>query len=143
MLLGILLLVAGCSALPPRPPEGYDPAVVVGAARGQLGAPYRYGGADPHGFDCSGLVYFSFRSAGKDVPRGIAELYAAAQPVEFKAGRPGDLVFFRLDGPRLSHVGIYLGDGLFVHAPSTGKRVGIASLDQPFWSQRFVELRRL
>lgn len=111
-------------------------------AAGMLGAPYRYGGASPHGFDCSGLVYYAYRKAGIPVPRSTSAQLNYARPVPPSRLRPGDLLFFRLTSRPVSHVGIYAGDGRFIHAPSRGKRVSYASLDNPYWQQRIVAAGR-
>ncbi|TMH94298.1 MAG: NlpC/P60 family protein [Betaproteobacteria bacterium] len=108
-----------------------------------VGRPYRTGGAAPaSGFDCSGLVQFSFRQAGVILPRSAAEQRQAAARVRVSHLRHGDLLFFDLQGKRNSHVGIYVGDGQFVHAPSTGKRVRKDRLDSPFWRKHLSEARR-
>jgi cell wall-associated NlpC family hydrolase len=102
---------------------------VLRAAESQLGAPYRYGGAGPDAFDCSGLVSYAHRQAGIAVPRTAAQQFAAATPVERRDLRPGDLVFFRLAGREVSHVGIFAGGDRFVHAPQSGGAVRLASLE--------------
>ena len=107
-----------------------------------IGAPYRYGGASPDGFDCSGLVHFAYRTAGVDLPRTSGQLYKATQPVALRAALPGDLLFFNYGG-RVSHVGIYLGEQRFVHAPSSGKPVGVASLRETHYRDRFVGAGRV
>jgi cell wall-associated NlpC family hydrolase len=100
-----------------------------------LGTPYRYGGASPDGFDCSGLVWYVYRELGVPVPRTAAEQRAAARPVPRDDLQPGDLVFFHL--PQ-DHVGIYLGGGQFVHAPATGRTVERARLDSPYFILSFA-----
>jgi cell wall-associated NlpC family hydrolase len=108
-----------------------------------VGKPYRTGGAAPAtGFDCSGLVQFSFRQAGVILPRSTAEQRQAAARVRVSHLRHGDLLFFDLQGKRNSHVGIYVGDGQFVHAPSSGKRVRRDRLDSPYWRKHLSEARR-
>ncbi|HXL75080.1 MAG TPA: C40 family peptidase [Burkholderiales bacterium] len=108
-----------------------------------VGRPYKTGGAAPAtGFDCSGLVQFSFRQAGVILPRSTAQQRHAAERVRVSHLRHGDLVFFDLQGKKNSHVGIYVGDGQFVHAPSTGKRVRKDRLDSPFWRKHLSEARR-
>jgi cell wall-associated NlpC family hydrolase len=102
---------------------------VLRVAESMIGAPYRYGGAGPDAFDCSGLVSYSFRQIGVAVPRTAAEQFAAATPVKRRELQAGDLVFFRLDGRDVSHVGIYAGDDRFVHAPQRGGNVRVARLD--------------
>lgn len=138
----VALLLGACGSAPPHS-LGYDGAAVVQAARAMVGVPYRYGGADRSGFDCSGLVQYSFRRAGITVPRSTEQLYAASTPIGLREARTADLLFFRLEGPDIDHVGLYLGDGRFIHAPSRGKRVDIVSLDQRYWQARLAEVRRI
>ncbi len=109
-----------------------------------LGRPYRYGGAAPaSGFDCSGLVYYSFRQAGVTLPHSTDQQRSISRPIRASDLRRGDLLFFDLEGKKNSHVGIYLGNGRFVHAPSTGKTVRRDRLDSPYWRKHFSEARRL
>jgi cell wall-associated NlpC family hydrolase len=109
-----------------------------------LGKPYRFGGATPRaGFDCSGLVQYSFLQAGASVPHNTDRQRAASRPVHRSELRRGDLVFFDEEGKKSSHVGIYLGDGKFVHAPSSGKTVRSDRLDSPYWKKHLSETRRL
>ena len=109
-------------------------------ARAQVGVPYRWGGGDPaRGFDCSGLVAWVHSREGIVVPRTAAAQYAAAERVNERDLRPGDLVFFRLQSRReVSHVGIYTGQRRFVHAPQTGRDVSEASLDDPYYRARYA-----
>jgi cell wall-associated NlpC family hydrolase len=134
-------LLAGCSASSPqRPtaataPEGVVPVFDLGAraaalAAQQVGVPYRYGGRSPQGFDCSGLVWYVYGELGLTVPRTAAEQRAQSDHVDADALRPGDLVFFYTPA---DHVGVYLGGGEFVHAPSSGKHVERARLDSPYF----------
>lgn len=113
------------------------------AAESRIGAPYRYGGAGPDAFDCSGLVAYAYRQAGIDVPRTAAQQYAVARPVPRDDLRPGDLVFFRLTGREVSHVGIYAGHDEFVHAPQSGGEVRMASLDDEWYRERYAGAGRL
>ncbi|UCE88288.1 MAG: C40 family peptidase [Pseudomonadota bacterium] len=141
----LLLLLAACSSQPRRPAahHGYSEAV-VSVANHMLGVPYRYGGRSPRsGFDCSGLVYYSHHQAGIELPRTTQDQFRHTRPVKRGNLRRGDLVFFRIKGRAVSHVGIYLGDRQFIHAPSSGKRVSVASLDNPYWQKRFVRGGRL
>lgn len=111
---------------------------LVEAAMAMRGKPYRYGGASPRGFDCSGLVQYSYGRFGFDVPRNSYRQYKASSPIYKRNLKPGDLVFFRTSGMFVSHVGIYIGNGEFVHAPGEGKRVSVDSLDSRYWHRRFV-----
>ncbi|MBX3707600.1 MAG: C40 family peptidase [Pseudomonadales bacterium] len=137
----VLAFVAGCSftrreppvAVPPGPPHPAD--VVSQVALSMLGAPYRYGGSSPRGFDCSGLVFFAHQQAGIPVPRTAAEQQRHSRPIPRDQLRPGDLLFFDTSW-QPGHVGIYVGGGEFVHAPSSGKRVSRASLRDGYFAQR-------
>ena len=108
-----------------------------------VGKPYRYGGNTPAGFDCSGLVQYSYRQAGVSLPRETGELLRTSMPLRGAHLRRGDLLFFDQDGRKKSHVGIYLGDGRFVHAPSSGKQVRTDRLDAPYWKKHLSEARRI
>lgn len=155
----LLATLAGCSSPAPRSGpvpvrhEGYEAATelsqrandVLLRALGLVGTPYRYGGNTPEGgFDCSGLVGFVFReAAGLQLPRttaGLMDLRATAVPRERL--RPGDLVLFKPGGGG-GHVGIFVGEGRFVHAPSAGGTVRMDHLDLPYWSRAFVGGRRV
>lgn len=103
----------------------------------QVGVPYRYGGATTAGFDCSGLVQFAYAGAGKTLPRTAAAQWRHARPVADPDMQPGDILFFSIEG-KMSHVGLYLGARQFVHAPSTGRTVTVASLDADFYRQAFI-----
>lgn len=145
-----LLIPAASFQLPAEAigtPAGEDSKVksVLQKALTLLGTPYRWGGTDPSkGLDCSGLVGYVFRSAlGIELPRVSRDMAKNGELVTDRAKlMAGDLVFFGLKG-RVNHVGIYLGDGRFVHAPSRGKDVTVSSLDQGYWSGRFLQARRL
>lgn len=110
-------------------------------AVGQIGVPYRYGGQSTNGFDCSGLVHYSYARAGKSVPRTTAGLWGSMDPVPGSEIRVGDILFFHIEG-KMSHVGLYLGDGRFVHAPATGRSVSTESLNNEFYRQAFVRAGR-
>jgi cell wall-associated NlpC family hydrolase len=145
--LALPLALAGCAGAPPsgRPDAGNTAAdLAAGHAVTMVGKPYRYGGAAPStGFDCSGLVQFSFRQAGVPIPRSTEEQRLSSRPVAAAELQPGDLVFFDHQGEKNSHVGIYTGGGMFVHAPSTGKEVRRDRLDSPYWKKHISETRRL
>jgi murein DD-endopeptidase len=107
-------------------------------ARKFVGVPYRNGGASPAGFDCSGLVYYAFRQMGITVPRTSASQHQAAQAVALDELRSGDLLFFKVKPQRVSHVGIFVKDDLFLHAASTGKNVTYSRLGEAYWKKRLV-----
>ena len=157
LLVPLLAALAACTPFQqglPGDPAGTGPAAteprtadageaVLLAARSRIGAPYRYGGAGPDAFDCSGLVAYAHRQLGVAVPRTAAQQFAAAMPVPRSELRPGDLVFFRLDSRQVSHVGIYAGDNRFVHAPQSGGHVRMASLDDDYFRDRYAGAGRL
>jgi cell wall-associated NlpC family hydrolase len=130
-------------------PIGEDGKVksVLQKALALLGTPYRWGGTDPSkGLDCSGLVGYVFRSAlGIELPRVSRDLARNGEPVTDRAQlMAGDLVFFGTKKKgRVDHVGIYLGDGRFVHAPRRGKDVTVSTMDSGYWAGRFLQARRV
>jgi murein DD-endopeptidase len=139
--LAILALMAACAPFQretPGGPAANPGAAALLAANSRIGTPYRYGGSGPDAFDCSGLVAYAYQQAGVTLPRTAAQQYALARPVPRSELRPGDLVFFRLSGREVSHVGIYAGDGRFVHAPQAGGQVRTASLDDDWYRQRYA-----
>jgi cell wall-associated NlpC family hydrolase len=141
----MLLQLVGCGSEPVRSRSGGGEAgdQVAAIAQRLVGAPYRYGGESPRGFDCSGLVYYAYQQLGISIPRTAQEQFRRSQPVDARALRPGDLVFFDLPRQKTFHVGIYAGRDRFVHAPTAGKRVTYASLSDPFWHARLVGAGRL
>jgi cell wall-associated NlpC family hydrolase len=112
-------------------------------AKEMLGKPYRYAGDTPAGFDCSGLVKYSYGRAGIELPRDTQSQRQMSVLVSSRNLREGDLLFFDQEGKKTSHVGIYIGDGRFIHAPSSGGRVRTDSLSAEFWKKHFVEARRI
>jgi len=144
----ILLLSLGLSACgtlrTPHSGAQTEKLKVINTARQQLGVPYQYGGSSPaSGFDCSGLMHYSYRQAGLTIPRTSKEQYRQARPVSRRHLQAGDLIFFRNRyGSFVSHVGMYLGDGEFIHAPSSGKKVSIKRLDTAYWKKHFYAAGR-
>jgi len=112
-------------------------------ASAMIGKPYRYAGSTPQGFDCSGLVHYSYAKVGVQTPRDTGALSKLGSAIEAGDLRRGDLLFFDEDGKKRSHVGIYLGARRFVHAPSSSGKVRTDSLDAAYWRKHFVEARRL
>ena len=134
-------MLAACSPFQRGAPDGTAPnpgAAALMVAESRIGAPYRYGGAGPDAFDCSGLVAYSYRQAGVTLPRTAAQQYAAVTPVPRRELRPGDLVFFRVNGRNVGHVGIYAGEERLVDAPQSGGKVRIASLEDSWYRERYV-----
>ena len=155
------LLAVGCAASgavprpfpqpgPARPssaPSGESTASVeraplVGTALSLRGAPYRDGGGDPSGFDCSGFVAYVFAQQGQFVPRTVEEQYQLGSAVDKQAIEGGDLVFFSTTSAGASHVGIAISNQEFVHAPSSNGVVRVESLSTRYWDSRYVGARR-
>jgi cell wall-associated NlpC family hydrolase len=158
---GLTLVLAACatspgtrpfrpsvSTPPPAPPADAASAarnpgsLMAAGAMAMLGQPYRYGGAAPGGFDCSGLVVYAAGNAGIRVPRTAEEQLQAGSPVARTEVRAGDLVFMHLRAKQL-HVGIAIDSTRFVHAPASGKRVRVDSLEAPPYSRSYVTARRI
>ncbi|HVF62929.1 MAG TPA: C40 family peptidase [Casimicrobiaceae bacterium] len=114
-------------------------------ALGLIGVSYKFGGEHPdQGLDCSGLVRHVFQQVtGVSLPRTARELSSVGGPVPLHELKPGDLVFFNTRRFAFSHVGIYVGDNRFIHAPRTGREVEIAHLDNRYWQKHFNGARRL
>ena len=160
-LIGLLsLTLSGCAShsmrLPdpePEPVAGLPPVVqavdrassVALQALAHLGTPYRTSGLSPQtGFDCSGLVAYVYREgAGLALPRNTFDLSRQGAPVELAALRPGDLVFYNTQQRDYSHVGIYLGEARFIHAPSSGGEVRVENLRADYWLRRYNGARRI
>nr|WP_159015396.1 C40 family peptidase [Lysobacter profundi] len=127
-----------------QPEQGSRIQSLLQHALALLGTPYRWGGTGADGFDCSGLVGYVFHSAlGIELPRVSRDMATTGELITDRAKlSPGDLVFFGHRG-RVSHVGIYVGEGRFLHAPRTGRDVTVSSLDSGYWSNKYLEARRV
>jgi cell wall-associated NlpC family hydrolase len=151
-IVAIAVLATACAGAPAaRPETGGGTSGVTGDLRSSIallalsmiGTPYRYGGSDPReGFDCSGLVHYAYTRHGQAVPRTSRAQFDAAEKIPIEEAAAGDLLFFQ-DQANLSHVGIYLGDGRFVHAPSSGHTVSIARMDDPYYRRHLVAVGSL
>lgn len=148
VLFALVLFLSGCASTEKPPLNGMispgsgNTRAAIDAIQLQ-GQPYVYGGESPQvGFDCSGLVVYVYNRQGLRLPRTTRSLAQQLPPVQPEQRQPGDLLFFHTDKP-FSHVGIYVGDDNFVHAPSsrTG-HVMMSSLKQPYWRDRFIGVRR-
>lgn len=114
---------------------------LLAAAEAYLGTPYRYGGIDSQGLDCSGLVFLSFKDAlNTQVPRTTSGLYSWSEKISSNEMRIGDLVFFITSGADISHVGIYAGNGRFIHSASSGPKTGVmySRMDESYWKRTFT-----
>ena len=159
-----LLLLAGCSSAPPKrgPARPTAPAAPPAGAQGLrlpaeqrepllartllvINTPYTYGGKTPEGgFDCSGLIQYAVRGiTSKPLPRTTAQWAQASSPVRGRGLARGDFVFFNTLGGRYSHMGIFVGNGQFVHAPSSGGTVQRVRMDNPYFAKRFTEARSI
>jgi cell wall-associated NlpC family hydrolase len=146
IILGIAgLLAAGCVAAPSKRVTGYSASAgdkAADTALTMVGRPYQLKGETPGGFDCSGLVRYSYLMAGMDVPHGTSALRNSTRSVGLRNARKGDLLFFIQEGKNYSHVGIYVGNDQFVHAPSTGGHVRRDSITDPYWEKHYLDTRR-
>jgi len=152
-MLSVVFALAACAGSPPRvasataaaSSDNVDVSRAADHALAMVGAPYRYGGVDPGGFDCSGLVDYVFRDvAGIDLPRTAREIGEINAPtVKRNQLESGDLVFFGHGVHHTSHIGIYVGRGRFVHAPNQGGTVRLDLLDAPYWNKHYSSAVRL
>ena len=131
---------AGTAPPPSSVVDGYS---ISSTALSLRGAPYRNGGADPRGFDCSGFVHYVFTQHGLSMPRDVRQQFSVGQEVDPRGIAAGDLLFFTTVAPGASHVGIAVGGDQFVHAPSSNGVVRVESLSAQYWSNRFVGARRV
>ncbi|RMH92937.1 NlpC/P60 family protein [Lysobacter pythonis] len=140
----IVLMPMGNAAQVTNAPTQNRVQKLLKGALALLGTPYRWGGTGTDGFDCSGLVGYVFRTAlGVELPRVSREMATRGERVNRDQMNEGDLVFFSRSGRRIDHVGIYLGNGQFVHAPRTGKDVMVSRMDTGYWSGKFMQARRV
>jgi cell wall-associated NlpC family hydrolase len=158
----LTVLLAACSSTPPPAPRKvvYRPVVsappqfpspladdILLRAIGLVGTPYRWGGNTPDsGFDCSGLIGYVYHdAAGITLPRSTREMITLRGPdIDRSQLQTGDLVFFATGGgSHVSHAGIYVGEGRFVHAPATGGTVKLDSLDKPYWQKAWLNAKRV
>jgi cell wall-associated NlpC family hydrolase len=160
------LLAAGCASsgavpkpfpgaatpgVPAEPPPGIaepslstEPGTLALASALELrGVPYRNGGSDPNGFDCSGLVQWVFAQNGRALPREVREQFRVGREIDADDVQAGDLLFFDTGSRPASHVGIALDRETFVHAPSTNGVVRVERYTSDYWSRRYVGARRV
>lgn len=122
-----------------------DADSLISSAMGFIGVAYRFGGTTPRGFDCSGFMQYVFQKTfAVNIPRTAAQQATVGSHVSRGNLQPGDMVFFKTQGPRrISHVGMYVGNDRFIHAPRTGKRIEITSLSNKYWSSKYATARRV
>jgi cell wall-associated NlpC family hydrolase len=125
---------------PAAPADGY---AIAGTALSLRGAPYRNGGSDPSGFDCSGFVWYVFAQHGIAIPRTVSQQFGVGVDVESRDLRAGDLVFFTTETPGASHVGMVIGGDEFVHAPSARGDVRVERISARYWAARYVGAKRV
>ena len=125
------------------PRSGFDGYALAGTALSLRGTPYRNGGADPHGFDCSGFTQFVFAQHGLSLPREVRDQYRVGKSIKPQDLAAGDVLFFTTTDPGPSHVAIAIGGDQFVHAPSSTGVVRVEHLSSSYWSPRYVGARRL
>lgn len=118
---------------------------LITKAKNFIGLPYRFGGTSPvSGFDCSGFMQYVYKqNADVDLPRTSQAMASSGHYVSRDQLKAGDMVFFRTHGGSISHVGMYIGDNQFIHAPRTGRSIEITSLDNSYWSKTFATARRV
>ena len=144
----ILIFLGACQSTRPNNssyPSGSSMNELTEYALSLTGTPYKYGGTTPDsGFDCSGFVGHVFKhTMGKTLPRSSHEISRVGIAQKSGTLRPGDLVFYNTLNRTFSHVGLYLGDGQFIHSPSSGKVVAIVNMSEPYWQKRYNGARRI
>ena len=125
------------------PGAAIDAYALAGTALALRGSPYRNGGTDPSGFDCSGFTQYVYAQYGITLPRAVRDQYEVGTPVGNGDLEPGDLIFFATTSPDVSHVGIAIGGDQFVHAPSSTGVVRVERLSAAYWARRYVGARRV
>lgn len=141
----LAVLLTGCGSMPASHPELLrSNAEVAITAKLALGAPYRSGGNNDAGYDCSGFVFALYKQTrGVTLPRSAEQQAAATQKISTGDLQPGDLVFFNTLHRSYSHVGIYVGNNQFIHSPNSGARVRTEDMRVAYWSRRFDGARRV
>lgn len=127
----------------PEAASRFEPAAVVETAMGFRGVPYRNGGTDPSGFDCSGFVQYVFAQHGLALPREVQQQYMFGETIDLKDAGTGDLIYFSTVGPGATHVGLVVDTDQFVHAPSSRGVVRVERFSVRYWSERVVGVKRL
>lgn len=142
-LIGFGLFFAACATSPSSRSDPTKGHRIAQLAKKQLGVKYTFGGNHPtRGFDCSGLAWWTHRQSGLQIPRQSFRQYKKGERVGRKKLQPGDLLFFTTYKRGPSHVGIYQGQGRFVHAPRFGKAIRSDALSDPYWAKRYLGARR-
>jgi len=129
--------------VPETPRAAGDGYAIAGTALGYRGTPYRNGGSDPSGFDCSGFIWYVFGQHGIRVARTVGEQFREGSRVDSEGVQPGDLLFFRTGGGGAFHVRMAIGGDEFVHAPSSRGEVRVERLSAPYWASRYIGARRI
>ena len=111
---------------------------IIETAEKYIGSMYKEGGSGPGGFDCSGFTKFVYQKNNLNIPRNASDQFYSGQRIPLEDAQPGDLVFFRINSYRISHVGIYVGNLRFIHSPSEGKTVSYSSLKNKYWRRRYA-----
>lgn len=140
---GAEIVPPSTAGLLPPPLVDTPGSMALASALGFRGVPYRLGGSDPSGFDCSGLVQFVFAQHGIAMPRDVRRQYQVGYEIDAQDVRPGDLLFFKTAADGASHVAIAIDDRSFVHAPNSRGVVRVDRLSTPYWSKRLLGFRRI